>query len=74
MTDDDIKLFYKDLSKAIMEMYHANDCNAKTAILISHMNDNIKGIGRFICHDPIESWAESVWSCYKRKSNEYSLV
>ena len=67
MTDDDIKLFYKDLSKAIMEMYHANDCNAKTAILISHMDDNIKGIGRFICHDPIEYWAKYVWDFYQQK-------
>lgn len=70
MTDDEIKLFYEDLAKAIMEMYHANDCNAKTAILISHIDDNINGIRRFICHDPIEYWAEYVWDCYQQKLYE----
>lgn len=70
MTNNDIKLFYGDLAKTIMEMYHANDCNAKTAILISHMDDNIKGIGRFICHDPIEYWAKYVWDCYQQKLYE----
>lgn len=74
MNAKDIKLFYEDLSEVIVELYHVDETVAKTAIQISNMDNIIKQIGSFIYHDPIESWAESVWSCYKRKSNEYSLV
>lgn len=68
MNKKDEQLFYEDLSESIMELYNVSHETAHKAILISDMEKIIKRIGTFVFHDPIEVWANSVWTCYNRKT------
>lgn len=67
MSKKDIQQFYEDLSDSIMELYNVDLETAHNAIQMSEMDVIIKRIGRFVFHDVIEIWAESVWACYNRK-------
>ena len=68
MSKKDIRLFYEDLSDSIMELYNVDQDTAYNAIRISDMDSIIKKMGSFVYHDVIEVWANSVWSCYLRKT------
>lgn len=68
MSNNEIKLFYDELSESIMKLYNVDEKTAYDAIKISDMDSVIKKLGEFVYHDVIEYWAKSVWSCYKRKT------
>ena len=68
MSKNDIKLFYAELAKSIMNMYHVDEKTAYDAIKVSDMDSIIKKIGEFVYHDVIEYWAKSVWACYQRRT------
>ncbi len=73
MSKKDKQLFYEDLIESITELYNVSHEIAHKAILLSDMETIIKRIGIFVCHDPIEVWAESVWACYNRKINTIEI-
>ena len=69
MSKKEIQIFYEDLSDSIMELYKVDQKTAYNAIQMSDMDKIIKQIGKFVYHDVIEIWAQSVWSCYNRQIN-----
>ena len=68
MSKKDIASFYAYLVSTIIDLYHTDEKCAYKAISLANMDAVIEKFGKYVNHDPIEVWAESVWQCYLRRT------